>query len=176
MAMTLGNESVVLDCLVVTCTSRVTKLLSGPRAESVKVLSMPAWKEDFIRLEQRRGATGQTKDQDRLGKDLQAKGSTEVWVLSLGRVRGCVAVVGNQWNTTGAVTGDRVSQKSTLLWSNRPEARKQQWGGGGWGRLTSVSEKGFHALISVFPCRGHKTVILEGGGKVKGGRFCGGGW
>lgn len=96
---------------------------------------MPARKEDFIRLEQRRGGTGQTKDQDRLGKDLQAKGSTEARVLSLGRARGCVAVVRNQWHTTGAVSRGQ-SQKSTLLCSNRPEARKQRRGGGD---LTVVS-------------------------------------
>lgn len=80
---------------------------------------MPAQKEDFIRLQQRRGGIGQTKDQDRLGKDLQAKGSTEARVLSLGRSRGCVAVVGNQWSTTGAVSNRGQSQKSTLLCSNR---------------------------------------------------------
>lgn len=76
---------------------------------------MPAQKEDFVRLQQRRGGPGQTKDQDRLGKDLQAKGSTEARVLSLGRSRGCVAVVGNQWSTTGAVTGDRVRSQPSCV-------------------------------------------------------------
>lgn len=82
-----------------------------------------------------------------------------------------MAVIGNQWSTTGAVTGDRVRSQPFSV----PTDQKQGSSSGGGEGVKAVREKGFHALISVFPCRGHKTVIPEGGGKVKGGRLCGGG-